>query len=282
MDLVQDLLAAVTGLAEEEELVRAAAVSGSLTDPAAIKDRFSDCDAVFFVRDLEEARRRDYPSRLAPQFGGMLIMQKPDEMDGGASPWFTYLMQFDRGRIDLRLLPVERAAWYYGTEPGLTAVVDKDGLLDGLTPVGREVFTLKRPDRTAYENCCNEFWWTTLYVAKGLARRQLDYAVWHLEHCVRPELIKMLGYDRGYPDYTVSLGVGNKYLPALLSPEERRRWPELYALGSPTDCARALRLAMEWFLRVAGSAGEKLGIIAPDYGPAVAARCEAILAEMGV
>ena len=282
MDLAQELLAAVTGLAEEEELVRAAAVSGSLTDPAAIKDRFSDCDAVFFVRDLEEARRRDYPSRLAPQFGGMLIMQKPDEMDGGASPWFTYLMQFDRGRIDLRLLPVERAAWYYDTEPGLTAVVDKDGLLDGLTPVGREVFTLKRPDRTAYENSCNEFWWTTLYVAKGLARRQLDYAVWHLEHCVRPELIKMLVYDRGYPDYTVSLGVGNKYLPALLSPEERRRWPELYALGSPTDCARALRLAMEWFLRNSCSAGEKLGIFTPDYGPAVAARCEAILAEMGV
>ena len=282
MDFAQELLAAVTGLAEEEELVRAAAVSGSLTDPAAIKDRFSDCDAVFFVRDLEEARRRNYPSRLAPQFGGMLIMQKPDEMDGGASPWFTYLMQFDRGRIDLRLLPVERAAWYYGTEPGLTAVVDKDGLLDGLTPVGREVFALKQPDRTAYENCCNEFWWTTLYVAKGLARRQLDYAVWHLEHCVRPELIKMLVYDRGYPDYTITLGVGNKYLPALLSPEERRRWPELYALGSSADCARALRLAMEWFLRISCSAGEKLGIFTPDYGPAVAARCEAILAEMGV
>lgn len=52
--------------------------------------------------------------------------------EAGSAPWFTWLMQFEETRIDLRLLPVERAGWYNAMEPGLTPFLDKDGLFDGL------------------------------------------------------------------------------------------------------------------------------------------------------
>ena len=109
-------------LAESDSQIRAAAVSGSLTDPQSTPDLFSDCDAAFFVRDLERAKKTDYPARLAPRLGGLMICQCPDAMgaEAGSAPWFTWLMQFEETRIDLRLLPAERAGWYNAMEPGLT------------------------------------------------------------------------------------------------------------------------------------------------------------------
>ena len=65
-------------LAESDSQIRAAAVSGSLTDPQGAPDLFSDCDAAFFVRDLERAKQTDYPALLAPRFGGLVICQCPD------------------------------------------------------------------------------------------------------------------------------------------------------------------------------------------------------------
>ena len=113
-------------LAESDSQIRAAAVSGSLTDPQGAPDLFSDCDAVFFVRDLERAKQTDYPALLAPRFGGLVICQCPDAMgaEAGSAPWFTWLMQFEETRIDLRLLLVERAGWYNAMEPGLTPFLD--------------------------------------------------------------------------------------------------------------------------------------------------------------
>lgn len=38
-----------------------------------------------------------------------------------------------------------------------------------------------------------------------------------MNHCVLPELVRMVSFDRGFDsDYAVSLGAGNKYLPRLL------------------------------------------------------------------
>ena len=144
-------------LAESDSQIRAAAVSGSLTDPQGAPDLFSDCDAAFFVRDLERAKQTGYPALLAPRFGGLVICQCPDAMgaEAGSAPWFTWLMQFEETRIDLRLLPVERAGWYNAMEPGLTPFLDKDGLFDGLEPTGHSLFALRRPTSREFADCCN-------------------------------------------------------------------------------------------------------------------------------
>lgn len=88
-------------------------------------------------------------------------------------------------------------------------------------------------------------------MVKGLCRGQLEYAVWHMNHCVLPELVRMVSFDRGFDsDYAVSLGAGNKYLPRLLLPGELARWHSLYDLSGPESCAAALMLSLG-----AGSAG---------------------------
>ena len=269
-------------LAESDSQIRAAAVSGSLTDPQSTPDLFSDCDAVFFVRDLERAKQIDYPALLAPRFGGLVICQCPDAMgaEAGSAPWFTWLMQFEETRIDLRLLPVERAGWYNAMEPGLTPFLDKDGLFDGLEPTRHSLFALHRPTIREFADCCNELLWTSLYVVKGLCRGQLEYAVWHMNHCVLPELVRMVSFDRGFDsDYTVSLGAGNKYLPRLLLPGELARWHSLYDLSGPESCAAALMLSLGLFRRHCTSAAGKLGYPIPAELDRVEQRCRRLLTE---
>ena len=194
MSDIYDAIEILRALAASDDQIRAAAISGSLTDPEGSPDLFSDCDAVFFVRDLTRARKINYPELLAPEFGGLVICQCPDAMgpEDGSSPWFTWLMQFEEVRIDLRLLPADQAAWYNSIEPGLTPVLDKDGLFRGLQPTGMEIFSLHRPSAREFADCCNELLWTSLYVVKGVCRGQLDYAVWHMNHCLIPVLTRML------------------------------------------------------------------------------------------
>ena len=269
-------------LAESDSQIRAAAVSGSLTDPQGTPDLFSDCDAAFFVRDLERAKQTDYPALLAPRFGGLVICQCPDAMgaEAGSAPWFTWLMQFEETRIDLRLLPVERAGWYNAMEPGLTPFLDKDGLFDGLEPTGHSLFSLHRPTSREFADCCNELLWTSLYVVKGLCRGQLEYAVWHMNHCVLPELVRMVSFDRGFDsDYAVSLGAGNKYLSRLLLPGELARWHSLYDLSGPESCASALMLSLGLFRRHCTSAAGKLGYPMPAELDRVEQRCRRLLTE---
>lgn len=277
-----DAVEVLRALAESDSQIRAAAISGSLTDPQACPDRFSDCDAVFFVRDLDRAKQVDYPALLAPKFGGLVICQCPDAMgaEAGSSPWFTWLMQFEETRIDLRLLPADKAAWYNAMEPGLTPILDKDGLFRGLKPSGPEPFFLHRPSAREFADCGNELLWTSLYVVKGLCRGQLEYAVWHMIHCVIPELIRMVGFDRGFDsDYAVSLGAGNKYLPRLLLPEELARWHDLYALSGPRECAQALMLSLGLFRKHVTSAAAKLGYPLPRELDRVEQRCRRLLSE---
>ncbi len=270
-------------LAAADPHIRAAALSGSRTNPNAVTDAFSDYDVVFFTDDLPASRQENFPALLERTLGPLLILQCPDEMDDGAASagrYYTYLCQFERSRIDLRLMAREQAGWYFSTEPGLTPLLDKDRLLNGLTAIGPEVFAIIPPDLRAFENCCNEFYWTALYVVKGLCRDQLDYAAWHLDRCVREELIRMIAYRRCLTEAApVALGAGNKYLPRLLSPEEYAEFTKTYALGSRRDCARALLLALRLFQRCSQAVAERLNVPLPGYCLRVQGACLRLLAE---
>ena len=277
------ILALLRDLAEQDGNIQAAALSGSRTDPGRTPDGFSDYDIVLFTGNLTASMAQNYPARLEEQLGPLLIMQQPDREENENSGYYTYLCQFADCRIDLRLMRCDLAAWYFSVEPGLTVLWDEAQLCEGLTAPGPELFALHRPDRTAFENCCNEFFWTALYVVKGLCRGQLDYAAWHIDRCVRAELIRMIGFDRCFESgYTLPLGVGNKYLPQLLTAEEHTEFAATYSLGSLRDCADALLLAIRLFLHYGKSAAKKLGFSLPDYALPVQNTCRRLLGQYHV
>ena len=137
-------------------------------------------------------------------FGKRLVMQTPDEMDHAAGQptdlarCYGYLMQFaDGNRIDLRLMTLPRALEECQSDSQTIVLLDKDGILPPLPLPSDTAYHIRRPDQTAFAGCCNEFWWTLPYVAKGLWRGRVTYALDTLNACVRPQLLHMLSWLAG-------------------------------------------------------------------------------------
>ena len=80
-----------------------------------------------------------------------------------------------------------------------------------------------------FEDCCNEFWWVSTYVAKGLCREEILFASEHLISYVRPMLLKMIIWRVGLEtDFSLSIGKSNKYLEKYLSKEMWERLLKTY------------------------------------------------------
>lgn len=63
-----------------------------------------------------------------------------------------------------------------------------------------------------FADCCNEFWWISTNVAKGLWREEILYAYEHL-NSVREMLLTMLEWKVGIEtNFSLSVGKNSKYL----------------------------------------------------------------------
>ena len=69
------------------------------------------------------------------------------------------------------------------------------GLLSPIPASNDSMYNVAKPTAEQFADCCNEFYWCMNNVAKGIARRQLPYAMWMLYNSVvHPMLIKLLSY----------------------------------------------------------------------------------------
>lgn len=245
----QEMMQLILDYARNDERVRAVGMNGSRTNPNAPKDRFQDYDIVFLVTDMNSFIRDKH---WMDCFGSRIIMQTPEdtelfppELDGN----FAYLMLFSDGnRIDLTLCPVEKKEnWNNGDKLSIV-LLDKDRALPNLSEPTDQDYWVKRPSAALYADCCNEFWWVSTYVAKGLWRREITYAMDHLNMCVRPMLIKMLewkvGLDTGF---SLSTGKNGKYLEKYLPNQNWLALMSTYPEGAYEAVWRALFAALDLF-----------------------------------
>ena len=148
--------------------VEAVAMSGSRTDTKASKDEFQDYDVVYVVDDLD-----NLTSDLSwlDQFGTRIIEQH--NVLGNRR---LYLMLFEDGnRIDLTLCPTEYIQEWVDSEAEFTVLEDKKGLFEPYFPSPQRFWT-SPASAIDFEKVCNEFWWVSAYVVKGIRRKQAIYA----------------------------------------------------------------------------------------------------------
>ena len=152
--------------------VEAVVLSGSRTNDQAPKDDFQDYDIVYLVDNLE-----NLISDLSwlDQFGNRLIEQH--NILGNRR---LYLMLFEDGnRIDLTLCPKDHINECVDSEAGFTVLVDEKGLFESYLPSPKRYWT-NPASETDFEKSCNEFWWMSAYVVKGICRKQVIYSTDHL------------------------------------------------------------------------------------------------------
>ena len=239
--------------------VKAVAMSGSRACPKAPKDEFQDYDVVYIVDDFD-----NLTSALSwlNQFGKLIIEQ---EVSLGNRR--LYLMLFEDGnRIDLTLCPKEHIQEWVDSEAGFTVLEDEKGLFESYSPSPKRYWT-NPASETDFEKACNEFWWVSSYVVKGICRKQVIYATDHLYGICQQELLKILAWlvanDRG----KVDIGKNYKYLFNYLPAEQKKEFSDLLDFSSIDKITQSLLATMQLFHREAQRLAQKLGF---DYDKEVA------------
>lgn len=164
--------------------VDAVAMSGSRTNPDAPKDEFQDYDVVYIVDNLD---RLVADLAWLEQFGERII-----EQHNVLAHRRLYLMLFEDGnRIDLTLCPKEHIKEWVDSEADFMVLDNPQGLFRPYPPTPKRYWT-KPASADDFAKSCNEFWWVSAYVVKGIQRQQFVYAVDHLYGICQKELLKLL------------------------------------------------------------------------------------------
>ena len=260
----QEIFQLALDVAQKDERIRAVALNGSRADPAAPPDTLQDYDIVYLVRDMDSFLANH---SWVDVFGERIILQMPEAGSLPCYPpanegWFTYLMLFcDGNRIDLALWPVQDAESYKQQEPYTRVLLDKDGLLAALPPPDPQRFWVKRPGQKVFADCCNEFWWVSAYVAKGLWRGQLLYATYHMEQVIAPMLHMMLEWRAAAPhNFAVDTGKNGMYLDRYLPGDVWERYIATKNLAGYPACRAALWGCVELFRESALWVAAELGL----------------------
>ena len=181
--------------------VEAVAMSGSRTDTKAPKDEFQDYDVVYIVDDLDNLTSD--LSWLDP-FGKRII-----EQHNVLGHRRLYLMLFEDGnRIDLTLCPKDHIQEWVDSEAGFTVLEDPEHLFEPYSQ-NLERYWTTPASQTDFEKACNEFWWVSAYVVKGICRNQLIYATDHLYGICQQELLKVLSWQVASDKGTVDVGISS-------------------------------------------------------------------------
>ncbi len=242
----REMLDLILETARQDDRIRAVILNGSRVNPNVLRDIFQDFDVIYLVTDVASFKADpDWHKR----FGEIMIMQLPEGMQdppAEASGDWVYLMQFmDGNRIDLCLHPLSRLGDVLGDSLSVV-LLDKDGLIPPLPAPNDSSYLPQPPTVKQFADCCNEFWWCSPYVAKGLWRGQITYAKAILDQNLREQLMKMLAWYVGVQTgFSKSPGYLGKNLERVLEPElwamlmatysgatYDQTWDALFAMGS--------------------------------------------------
>ena len=246
----KEILGLILKTAETLE-VNAVAISGSRTDTKAPKDEFQDYDVVYVVDDLD-----NLTSDLAwlDQFGARIIEQH--NILGNRR---LYLMLFEDGnRIDLTLCPKDYINEWVDSEAGFTVLEDKKGIFETYSPSPQRYWTAPA-SATDFDKSCNEFWWVSTYVVKGICRNQLIYATDHLYGICQQELLKILAWQVASDRGKVDIGKNYKYLFNYLPAEKKKEFSNLLDFSSLDKITQSLLATMEFFHQEAQYLAQKMG-----------------------
>ena len=231
--------------------VVAVAMSGSRTNPKAPKDEFQDYDVVYIVEDLD-----GLVADLAWLEGfGKRKIEQHNVLDHRR----LYLMLFEDGnRIDLTLCPKEHIKEWVDSEADFTVLDDPQELFAPYVPTPKRYWTTAA-SATDFDKSCNEFWWVSAYVVKGICRKQLLYATDHLYGICQQELLKVFAWQVSSDRGRVDIGKNYKYLFQYLPTEKEKEFSALLDFSNVEKLTQSLFVTMQLFHREAQILARKIG-----------------------
>ena len=263
----QEMMDLILLFAEKDERIKVVGMEGSRTNVHVPKDEFQDYDVTYVVTDMESFINDD---GWLEYFGKRIFMQKPEAMSlfpPELGNWFSYLMLFEDGtRVDLKLVPISELDLYLSWDKLLAVLLDKDKKNKNYPTTTDMDYHVKKPTMQEYDDCCNEFWWVSTYVVKGLCRKEILYAIDHLNQIVRHELLRLISWKVGIETgFSLSVGKNFKYINKYIDEDLWNRLLSTYRMYSYENVWEALLICHELFREVSKEVSEILGFIYPEY-----------------
>lgn len=262
----------IIDFATVDDRIRLVTLEGSRTNRNIRPDAFQDYDVSYFVTDINSFKEND---RWLQIFGNRLMMQKPEDMELFPSElgnWFSYLILFEDGnKLDLTLIPINETEDYFTNNDGLVKVLlDKEALIKNEVIANDRQYWIKKPSEREFDDCCNEFWMVSTYVVKGLARKEILFAIDHLNEIARPNLLRMMAWSIGSEHgYTFSVGKNYKFINRYLPNEDWEKLLSTYSGNGYEEMWKSLFTCHELFRKYSKAISENLGYKYPDYDEAI-------------
>ena len=254
-----EMMSLIKRVAQQDARVRAVILNGSRANPQAKKDMFQDYDIVYVVEDI---RSFILDQDWIDVFGERIMLQMPENMrEPMGDGRFTYLMLFtDCNRIDLQLIPVEKADQLISRDSQSVLLLDKDNVIVPFPPASNADYYIQKPMELEYASCCNNFWWCMQNVAKGIWRDELAYAMGMYHGVVRDELHHMIDWYIGIQhNFNVSAGKMGKLYKEYLDPIQFHAYRKTYSGADFEDMWKAIFIMCELFHDLAQDVAQKLG-----------------------
>lgn len=240
----------ILDVARSDERIRAVILNGSRANLNAKKDIFQDYDIIYFVSELESFTANH---SWIDVFGERLILQMPEQMTlpgyaENSKISFSYLMIFtDGNRIDLTLFPVKKIGSF--APDSLTIILlDKDNLFPNCPLANDSDYLIKKPTEKQFADVCNEFWWVSTYVAKGLWRGEITYAKEMLETIVRKMFMQIIEWQIGVEtNFSVNFGSSGKNLKRLVDSKNYEKILATYTDANAENIWHSLFLMTDIF-----------------------------------
>lgn len=250
MRSIQTMLNTITSVAKHDDRIRAVVMNGSRVNPAVKKDRYQDYDIVYYVDDYQTFPK---DKEWIKVFGEPLIIQtKDDQLDASMDEaWYIYLMQFkDGNRIDLSIRDIKDFSQDIKDDSLTRVLINKDNYPVDIPSPNESSYYINKPSEKEIRCTINECYWVSLYVAKGLARDQLLYAMDHLT-IVRKQLRTMLTWWVGYnTDFKSSIGKSENRLKKYIDNDWYERLIKTFPSAAKENIYTSLYILLDLFHEV--------------------------------
>lgn len=239
----------ILAIAQNDKRIKAVYMNGSRTNSNAPKDIFQDYDIVYVV---DETKSFIEDKKWISQFGEIMYMQYPDETPFSLSDkknHYGWLMQFkDGNRIDLTVQTLEYAKVHITDDKLCKILMDKENVLPVIPEASDRDYYVKKPTQEEFGACCNEFWWCTNNLAKGLWREEITYVQDMTNFVVRKQLEKVMSWKIGIAtDFSVSLGKSAKYMNKWIEKESYQKFLATYFTADVDAAWKAIFIMCDLF-----------------------------------
>lgn len=244
-----------------DKRIRAVLLNGSRANCKIPPDKYQDFDIVYIVEELASFTSDHNWINI---FGEKITWQLPGEMGSAQMEnenySFPYLILFkDGNRIDLTLFAKNKIETCFHRDSLTIIWLDKDNIFLNIEEPGDVDYLVKKPTAKEFADACNEFWWVSTYVSKGLLRNEITYSKEILETVVRPMFMKIIEWFIGTEtNFSVAFGKGGKFMKNYLPAALYQKILSTYSNHEPENNWKALFIMTELFGQLASIVAEKL------------------------